>query len=82
MTAPNPNRFDAIKALVSANDKQWFRDHPGDRFRYRPAIPGEMHPLTLHPDAMMEVEYIAPGIRRKAPYLVLTGTETETGGGR
>ena len=81
------HRLRRIRDRVSELDKQWFAEHPGERVRYREYIPGEMglpdvqvfenrdKIRRINPDVrlveMVEVEQLAPGIRRRRPYIVI-----------
>lgn len=77
-TRPLPLTAASVEALSRA-DAAWFRRHPGEDVRYRPAGDREWPMLDRCPVPwpgasavlMVEVTQLAPGVRTRRPYWVL-----------
>ena len=79
IATPAPQSTDPRDEAMAV-DARWFGEHPGERFRYRPLLPGEvsddalaewLDDLPAGGELLLEVEQLAPGIRVKRPYMVL-----------
>lgn len=77
-TRPLPLTAASVEAISRA-DAAWFRHHPGEDVRYRPAGDREWPMLDRCPVPwpgasavlMVEVTQLAPGVRTRRPYWVL-----------
>jgi hypothetical protein len=79
--ATAPGRIRRLIDGVMHEDREWFARHPGERFRYRPYVPGELYPYRDSTSNMVEVEELTPGVRVRRPYAVLVCDEEGTRGG-
>jgi hypothetical protein len=60
-------RFQRILDRVSAKDRAYFEQYPGERSYFRDYVPGEFGPYTttLPHDLIIEVKQLAPGVYRR-----------------
>ena len=72
-----------VEDLVSKGDREWFEQHPGEKFRYRDALLGEwpMEVYLARPTASsqlcVEVEQMSPGMRFRRSYWVYSNSPAD-----
>lgn len=66
-----PQRFAKIIDAVSESDRLYLVKHPSEKAYYREYVPGELWPVFLPQDTMVQVVFVSPRVRLRMPYFVV-----------